>query len=92
VAAVADAQTPLPQTAGSQFDRTYALVSSAEMTQTFTVSIDGSNAPMSGLDSGTTHHREGAAAVLLHFFFGSRVGSRGELGMQSDNPAYDQPS
>jgi hypothetical protein len=63
--AAADAQTPSSSSAGAAFDGTYEFVSSTKLTEMYTTLI--ANGPMSGPDTGATHHREGSAAVF-HFF------------------------
>ena len=69
LAVAADAQTPLSQTAGPQFDGTYPFVSSTKLTQMFTVSQTGRMNPCPDWTAGPLNHRERSSAGLLCFFF-----------------------
>jgi hypothetical protein len=90
LAVAAGAQTPLSQTAGSQFDGTYALVSSAKLTQMFTgphglrYCPDGTAGPLT--------IARGQARLSITYYgnvpvdFEGTVGSQGELAMRSAIP------
>lgn len=99
LAVAADAQTPLSQTAGSQFDGTYALVSSTKLIQTFTQSQTGRMRPCPDWEVGPLTIVRGQARVsaassshAVRAEFQGVVGSRGQLAMRSVNPAYDAPA
>ena len=99
LAVAADAQTPLSQTAGSQFDGTYALVSSTKLTETFVVPSQGRMRPCPDWEVGPLTIVRGQARVsavstshAVHADFDGMVGSQGELAMRSVNPAYDSPN
>ena len=99
LAVAADAQTPLSQTAGSQFDGTYALVSSTKLTETFTQSQTGRMRPCPDWQVGPLTIVGGQARVSfvstshgVHADFDGMVGSQGELVIRSVNPAYDAPA
>jgi hypothetical protein len=73
LAVAADAQTPLSQPAGPQFDGTYAFVSSTKLTEMFTVASTGRMRPCPDREAGPLTNRKGSAEVLLRFvFFRSR--------------------
>ena len=63
LAVAADAQTPLSQTAGSQFDGTYVLVSSTKLMQTFTQSQTGRMRPCPDWEVGPLTIVRGQARV-----------------------------
>jgi hypothetical protein len=99
LAVAADAQTPLSQTAGSQFDGTYALVSSTKLTEMFTVPQSGRTRPCPDWEVGPLTIVRGQARVSavsssrsVRAEFEGMVGSQGELAMRSVNPAYDGPN
>jgi hypothetical protein len=98
LAAAADAQTPSDQTAGSQFDGTYALVSSTKLTQTFVQSQTGRMRPCPDWEVGPLTIARGqarlsaASSSAVSAAFEGMVGSQGELAMRSVNPATDEPS
>jgi hypothetical protein len=98
LAVAADAQTPLSQTAGSQFDGTYALVSSTKLTQTFTQSQTGRTRPCPDWEVGPLTIVRGqprfssASSSAVSAEFEGMVGSQGELAMKSVNSAYDEPA
>ena len=99
LAVAADAQTPLSQTAGSQFDGTYALVSSTKLTETFIVPESGRMRPCPDWQVGPLTIVRGQAKVSfvstshgVHADFDGMVGSKGELVIRSVNPAYDAPA
>ena len=93
LAVAANAQTPSAQTAGSQFDGTYALVSSTKLTQTFVQSQTGRMRPCPDWEVGPLTIARGqarlSAASTSHAVraeFEGMVGSRSELAMRSVNP------
>lgn len=95
----ADAQTPSSQTAGSQFDGTYAFVSSTKLTEMFTVPSTGRMRPCPDWEVGPLTIVRGQARVsfastshAVHADFDGMVGSQGELVIRSVNPAYDAPA
>ena len=99
MAVAAAAQAPSSQTAGSQFDGTYALVSSTKLTQTFTRPQTGQMRPCPDREVGPLTILKGQARVsavasshAVHADFDGVVGSQGELAMRSVNPAYDTPA
>ena len=99
LAVAADAQTPLPQTAGSQFDGTYAFVSSTKLNETFTVASQGRTRPCPDWEVGPLTIVRGQARVSavsssrsVRAEFEGMAGSQGELAMRSVNPAYDAPA
>jgi hypothetical protein len=87
LAVAADAQTHLSQTAGSQFDGTYAFVSSTKLTETFTLP-SGQMLTCPDWTAGPLTIVRGQArfttTLLVHFE--GTVGSQGELGMSSVQP------
>lgn len=92
LAVAADAQTPLSQTAGSQFDGTYAFVSSTKLTEMYTVP-NGRMRPCPDFTAGPLTIERGQArfsAIFasspVHMDFEGTVGSQGELGMRSLAP------
>jgi hypothetical protein len=99
VVIAADAQTPLSQTAGSQFDGTYALVSSTKLTQTLTQPQTGRIRPCPDWEVRPLTIARGEARVSaassshsVRAEFEGMVGSQGELAMRSVNPASDAPA
>jgi hypothetical protein len=99
LAVAADAQTPSSQTAGSQFDGTYALVSSTKLNEIFTVTRTGQTRPCPDWEVGPLTIVRGQARVSfvstshgVHADFDGIVGSKGELAIRSVNPAYDAPA
>jgi hypothetical protein len=99
LAVAADAQTPLSQTAGSQFDGAYALVSSTKLTQTSIQSETGRMRPCPDWVVGPLTIVRGQARVsaastshAVRAEFEGMVGYQGELAMKSVNPAYDAPA
>jgi len=98
LAVAADAQTPLSQTAGPQFDGTYPFVSSTKLTQMFTVSQTGRMNPCPDWTAGPLTIVRGQARVSsasssdVHADFDGTVVSQGELAMKSVTPAYDAPA
>lgn len=95
LAVAADAQTPLSQTAGSQFDGTYPLVSSTKLTQMFTTQ-SGATRQCPDWTAGPLTIVRGqarfssASSSDVHADFDGTVVSQGELAMKSANPALRQ--
>ena len=99
LAVAAGAQTPLSQTAGSQFDGTYVFVSSTKLNEIFTVPQTGRTRPCPDWEVGPLTILRGQARVsfvstshAVHADFDGMVGSQGELVIRSVNPAYDAPA
>jgi hypothetical protein len=98
LAVAAGAQTPLSQTAGSQFDGTYALVSSTRLTELYTVPQTGRTRPCPDWEVGALTIVRGqprfssASSSAVRAAFEGMVGSQGELAIRSVNPAYDAPA
>jgi hypothetical protein len=96
--AATDAQIPLSQTAGSQFDGTYAFVSSTKLTEMFTVPSTGRMRPCPDWEVGplTIVRGQGwfssASSSAVRATFEGMVRSQGELAMRSVNPASDEPA
>ena len=99
LAVAAHAQTPLSQTAGSQFDGTYALVSSTKLTEIFTQPQTGRTRPCPDWQVGPLTIVRGQARLsavstshAVRAEFEGVVGSLGDLALRSVNPAYDAPA
>ena len=96
LAVAADAQTPFSQTAGSQFDGTYAFVSSTKLTEMFTVASTGRMRPCPDWEAGPLTIVKGqprfssATSSSIRAEFEGMVGSQGDLARRSVNPASDE--
>jgi hypothetical protein len=96
LAFAADAQTPLSQPAGPQFDGTYAFVSSTKLTEMFTVASTGRMRPCPDWEAGPLTIVKGqlkfssVSSSSVRAEFEGMVGSQGELAMRSVNPASDE--
>jgi hypothetical protein len=92
LAVAADAQTPLSQTTGSQFDGAYAFVSSTTLTAMYITEL-GRMLPCASQQAGPLTIVRDQARLSSVSSRGGRtefqgtVGSQGELAMRSDNPS-----
>ena len=88
LAAVADAQTPPRAAAGSPYDGTYRLVSSANVNATYT-SRKGQTAPCPNRRAGPLHIVNGQARYTTATGYRVRgaVGPQGELAMRAIGPS-----
>jgi hypothetical protein len=86
--AAANAQTPPPAAAGSSYDGTYRLVSSANVNATYT-SRKGRTAPCPARRAGPFHIANGEARYTTATGLRVRgtVGPQGELAMQAEAPS-----
>ena len=88
VLAAANAQTPPPAAAGSPYDGTYRLVSSANVNGTYT-SRKGQTAPCPARRAGPFHITNGEARYTTATGLRVRgtVGPQGELALQAEAPS-----
>lgn len=93
--ASANAQTPQPSTAGTQFDGKYAFASSTKLNETFTAwggrlhqCADRIAGPLT-IESGQARY-SGSSLHISKEFEGT-VGSQGELAMRSNAPGLGHP-
>jgi hypothetical protein len=86
--ATANAQAPRPAAAGSPYDGTYRLVSSANVNATYT-SRKGQTAPCPNRRAGPLHIENGKARYTTASGFRVRgtVGPQGELAMRAEEPS-----
>ena len=96
--APAEAQTSSSPKPSTQFDGTYAFVSSTKLTEMFTVSSTGRTRPCPDWPAGPLTIERGqarfssASSSAVRADFEETVGSQGELAMKSINPASDEIS
>jgi hypothetical protein len=90
--AAADAQTPSPSNAGSAFDGTYRLVSSARVNETFmTRKAQVGQCPDRRPGQLTVMHGQARYKSATGYPLRGTVGPQGELAMRASGPGQSQP-